>query len=98
MKYPFQKHILVCTGARCNDKKHGDDRGEVIRDELKDLNKKLGRKPLVRVCAVSCLDLCDDGPNMIAYPGGTLYSHLDLQKAMRAYAEATADVKARDEE
>lgn len=91
MKYPFEKHFLVCTGARCNDNKHGDDRGEIIRDELKDLNKSLGRKPIVRICAVSCLDLCDYGPNMIAYPGGTTYAHLNVKRAIRAYKGEMGD-------
>jgi predicted metal-binding protein len=61
MKYPFEKLFLVCTGARCNDEKHGDERGEKIREVLKDHNKRLGRKATVRICAVSCLDLCDHG-------------------------------------
>ena len=91
MRYPFEKHFVICTGARCNDEKHGKDRGEEIRDELKDHNKKMGRKPTVRVCSVSCLDLCDYGPNMIAWPEGTVYSHLDREKAMRAYSAEMGD-------
>ena len=70
MNYPFQKLFLICTGERCNDEKHGKDRGEEIRAELKELNKKLGRKGTVRVCAVPCLDLCEAGPNMVVQPGG----------------------------
>ena len=85
MRYPFETLFLVCTGARCNDSKHGKDRGEEIRAELKELNKKLGRKPLVRICAVSCLDLCDYGPNIVVEPGGTVYSHLDRRKARAVY-------------
>jgi NADH:ubiquinone oxidoreductase subunit E len=88
VKYPL-KHVLVCNGERCNDEKHGPDRGECIRAELKDLNKKLGRKPTVRVCSVSCLDLCDYGPNMIIE--GTVYSHLDVSKAMAAYSGEMGD-------
>ena len=34
MKYPFEKHFLICTGARCNDERLGKERGEEIRDEL----------------------------------------------------------------
>ena len=49
MKYPFQKLFLICTGERCNDAKNGEDRGEMIRAELKEINKKLGRKATVRV-------------------------------------------------
>ena len=85
MRYPFEKLFLICTGERCNDKKHGDERGEEIRAELKDLNKKLGRKQTVRICAVSCLDLCDYGPNMVVQPGGTVYSHLDRRDARAVY-------------
>lgn len=91
MKYPFEKHILICTGARCNDEKHGADRAEKIREELKDLNKQLGRKPTVRICAVSCLDLCDFGPNLLAWPGGTVYSHLDRESAKRVYSGEMGD-------
>lgn len=85
MNYPFQKLFLICTGERCNDEKHGKDRGEEIRAELKELNKKLGRKGTVRVCAVSCLDLCEVGPNMVVQPGGTAYSHLDRKSARSVY-------------
>lgn len=85
MKYPFDKHIVVCTGGRCNAVEHGDDRGESIRHDLKNLNREMGNKPVIRVCSVSCLDLCDYGPNMIVWPEGTVYSHLDRESARRAY-------------
>jgi (2Fe-2S) ferredoxin len=91
VKYPFDKLFLVCTGARCNNDDRGKDRGEVIRDELKDLNKKLGRKPTVRICAVSCLDLCDYGPNMVVHPDGTTYSHLDRESAKAVYSGEMGD-------
>jgi (2Fe-2S) ferredoxin len=93
MKYPFQKLFLVCTGERCNDGK----RGEEIRAELKDHNKSLGRKPTVRICAVSCLDLCDYGPNMIVQPGGTTYSHLDPKKARAVYDGEMGDGPRRED-
>ena len=104
MKYPFEKLFLVCTGGRCNDDKHGSDRGEKIREQLKDLNKKLGRKPTVRVCAVSCLDLCDHGPNIVVHPDGTVYSHMTVDSAVAMYrgvmgdAEAPTDLELKREE
>ena len=85
MKYPFQKHFVVCIGKHCNNLDRGIERGEIIQQELKDHNKKMGRKPTVRVCKVSCLDLCDYGPNMIVYPEGTVYSHLNRELARAAY-------------
>lgn len=90
MRYPF-KHFLVCIGDRCNNLKHGEERGECIAEALKAHNKTLGRKASVRVCRVSCLDLCDHGPNMIVEPEGTVYSHLNLEKARRVYDGAMGD-------
>ncbi|HYI11783.1 MAG TPA: (2Fe-2S) ferredoxin domain-containing protein [Thermoanaerobaculia bacterium] len=91
MKYPFETLFLVCIGDRCNNPDRGEERGEYIRDELKAHNKKLGRKRTVRVCAVSCLDLCEHGPNMIAQPGGTVYSHLNRKNARAVYDAETGD-------
>jgi (2Fe-2S) ferredoxin len=87
MKYPFTRLFLVCTGARCND----GGRGETIRALLKDHNKQLGRKPTVRVCAVSCLDLCDHGPNIVVEPDGTVYSHMTPETARAVYDAETGD-------
>jgi (2Fe-2S) ferredoxin len=91
VRYPFQKHFLVCNGERCNHADRGDQGGQAIRDELKELNKKLGRKTTVRICSVSCLDLCDFGPNMIVEPEGIVYSHLDREKARRVYCGVMHD-------
>jgi len=91
MKYPFEKLFLICTGARCNDLAHGIERGEEIREVLKAHNKVLGRKATVRICAVSCLDLCEHGPNMVVQPGGTAYAHLDRDKARAVYDGETGD-------
>ena len=93
MKLPYEHLFLICTGERCNDDKHGKDRGEAIRAELKDLNKRLGRKATVRICAVSCLDLCDHAPNMVVQPGGTVYSHLDREDALTIYRSVTDEGK-----
>jgi (2Fe-2S) ferredoxin len=89
MRYPFDKHFLVCIGKSCNNSDHGEDRSDCIQDELKDYNKKKGRKPTVRVCRVSCLDLCDHGPNMIA--DGIVYSHLTPTLARSVYDGVMGD-------
>ncbi len=91
MKYPFERLFLVCTGERCNDPARGDERGEIIRAELKDHNKRMGRKPTVRVCAVSCLDFCDYGPNMVVHPSGELHSGLNRARARDVYDAEMGD-------
>ena len=54
----------------------------------------MGRKPTVRVCATSCFDMCDHGPNMIV--DGNVYSHLTRELAREVYAgiipQPSADV------
>jgi (2Fe-2S) ferredoxin len=90
MKYPL-KHFVICIGKDCNRADRGVERGECIQAELKAHNKSIGRKSIARVCTVSCLDLCDHGPNMIAYPGGTVYSHLTRETALAAYQGEMGD-------
>ena len=91
MKVPFEKIFLICTGKRCNDLAHGDERGEIIRAELKDHNKAMGRKPTVRVCAVSCLDFCDAGPNMLVHPSGEIHNQLNRASARFVYDAEMGD-------
>ena len=97
MKYPRQKLFLVCGGPRCNNPDRGEDRGEIIRAELKELNKSLGRKPVARICAVSCLDLCDYGPNMVVHPDDRVYSHLTRELAKAVYAGEMGDAERRED-
>ncbi len=95
MKYPFEKHFLVCIGARCSDPERGIERGECIQAELKEHNKTMKRKATVRVCTVSCLELCDHGPNMIV--DDIVYSHLTRETAREVYAGVMGDGPPRDD-
>lgn len=97
MKYTRQKLFLVCTGPRCNNPDRGEERGEVIRAELKDHNKQLGRKPIARLCAVSCLDLCDYGPNIVVEPDNRVYSHLTRELARAVYDGEMGDGPRRED-
>lgn len=90
-KYPFEKLFLICAGARCNDAAHGEERGELIRDELKDHNKKMGRKRTVRICAVSCLDMCDFGPNVVIHPSGEIHTGMNRVSARAVYDAEMGD-------
>jgi (2Fe-2S) ferredoxin len=85
MKYPLEKLFLVCVGKHCNDSDHGKNRGEAIQQELKDHNKAVGRKRMARICQVSCLDLCDYGPNIVVHPEGTVYGHCTRETARAIY-------------
>ncbi len=80
--FPFQLHLLVCVGARCN----GEGVGEAIRSDLKALNKERGNKERIRVCSSSCLDLCDHGPNIVSWPSGETFVGMTLESARDVYA------------
>jgi len=95
MKYPREKLFFVCAGPRCNNPDRGEERGEVIREDLKALNKSLGRKPVARICTTSCLDLCDFGPNMVI--DLRVYSHLTREKAKAVYHGEMDDEPRHDE-
>jgi hypothetical protein len=64
----------------------GSERGEIIRQDLQFHDKAMGRKPSVRVCAVSCLDLCAHGPE---HPRAA--RRYPLRKMNRAGARAVYD-------
>lgn len=89
-RFPFVHHVLVCTGPRCTDERFGSHGGDDIREMLKDHNRQLGRKPLVRVCGVSCMDMCDLAPNMTVWPEGRVWTRVDRSSALEAYEEATS--------
>ena len=95
MKYPREKLFFVCTGPRCNNPDRGEERGEIIREDLKALNKSLGRKPVARICATSCLDLCDFGPNMVI--DERVYSHLTRELAKAVYEGEMGDAPRRED-
>ena len=40
---------------------------------------------------VSCLDLCDHGPNMVVEPSGMVYGHLNVKTARAVYDAETGD-------
>jgi len=95
MKYPREKLFFVCEGPRCNNPDRGEERGEIIRAGLKDLNRDLGRKRIARICATSCLDLCDFGPNMII--DHRAYSHMTCEKAKEVYHGEMGDTPRRED-
>lgn len=95
MKYPLEKLFLVCIGKHCSASDRGDDRGESIQQELKHHNKAMGRKHVARICQVSCLDLCDYGPNIVVHPEGTVYGHCTRKTARAIYDGEMGDGPAR---
>ena len=67
---PFEKIIFVCTNKRDKDDRVSCARmgGCDLREALKDLVKSKGLKKKVRVSTSGCMDVCEDGPNIMIFP------------------------------
>ena len=68
---PFQRMIFVCTNDRGKDERVSCARagGVEIQEKLKALIKKRGLKKQVRVSKSGCVDRCEEGPNVMIFPG-----------------------------
>jgi (2Fe-2S) ferredoxin len=76
-KTPFELQLFVCTNLRPEGRVCCSQRGsERLRDALKAYVKQHGLQGRVRVSKAGCLDLCEHGPNVVVFPGGTWYSHV----------------------
>lgn len=70
-KLPFQRMIFVCTNDRGKDERVSCARtgGVEIQEKLKAMIKKRGLKGRVRVSKSGCMDRCEQGPNVMVFPG-----------------------------
>lgn len=84
--FPYERHVLVCVGPRCTERGGGEE----TRKDLKARNKEQGLKGRVRVCGVTCLDLCELGPNVVVWPSGETFHGVDGARAREIYDEAVA--------
>lgn len=79
----MRRHVLVCVGDDCDDKKRITKR----------LRKRLAAAKLrdqVTVTKVTCLDICKKGPICVVYPEGTWYHSVDADVADRIADEHLA--------
>jgi (2Fe-2S) ferredoxin len=73
---PYQRTLFVCT----NNREEGGrpacaQRGaEGLCQQLKDEIVKRGLKGKIRAMKSGCHDFCEEGPNVMVFPDGTLYS------------------------
>ena len=82
---PFEKIIFVCTNKRDKDDRVCCARmgGGDLRDTLKDLVKSRGLKKKVRVSTSGCMDVCEDGPNIMIFPDNVWLTHVKKSELIR---------------
>lgn len=69
-KIRYRTHLFVCAGKKCAGRSDPEAAKKYFKERIKDD----GLKAEVRAGTCSCLDYCDEGPNIVVYPEGTLYT------------------------
>ena len=72
----YRHHLFICQGKSCAAKSDPDRAKKFFKEKI----KEHGLKHELRACTSSCLDLCDDGPNIVVYPEGTWYTHVEGER------------------
>ena len=65
----FKTHFFICNGKKCSAKADT----EAAKKYFKLAIAKRGLNSEVRACSCSCIDYCEEGPNIAVYPAGKIY-------------------------
>ena len=78
---PYKRALFVCTNIReTNDRPScGLRGGSEICEALKEEVKKRGLKGKMRAMKSGCMDFCEAGPNVMAFPEGQWHTHVTVQ-------------------
>lgn len=68
-----EHHILVCGGTGCHS-----SNGDKIKNLIDEKIKEKGLENDIEVILTGCFGLCESGPNIVVYPEGVFYSHVEL--------------------
>ena len=80
-KPEFEKYLFVCVNERPQGGKvscGGFRCGKELANRLKDEVKKAGLTDKVRVSKTYCLDVCEEGPNVILCPDNVWFKNAEL--------------------
>ena len=67
----FEKYVFVCTNERPTDERVSCGAtfcGKELAAGLKEAIKKAGAADRIRVSRSGCLDVCEEGANVLIYP------------------------------
>jgi len=67
---PYRRIVFVCTNVRTNGPRVscGPVGGEELREQLKALVKQHGLQDQIRISSSGCMDVCEEGPNVMVFP------------------------------
>jgi (2Fe-2S) ferredoxin len=67
---PYQRIVFVCTNERTSGPRVscGGRGGIELRQRLKELVKEHGLADRIRISSSGCMDVCEEGPNLMQFP------------------------------
>jgi (2Fe-2S) ferredoxin len=78
IKAPRRKRLVLCMGPHCNHNRQAEPLYERLRQELGDPRPAFMARTPVTWEIANCLNMCDEGPNLVVYPEKIIYHALDL--------------------
>ncbi len=69
----YSSHVLVCSGTSCTSKQ-----SPLLIKKLEDGIKRNKLDKKIQVITTSCLGLCEEGPIVVVYPEGAIYSNVSI--------------------
>ena len=79
---PYEWSVVICMGTGCTS-----SRSPMIRERLPALIDRDDASERIESVGSGCFGLCEAGPVVIVHPGGTFYSHLEVEDIDRIYEE-----------
>jgi (2Fe-2S) ferredoxin len=78
----FEKYVFVCTNERAEGERVSCGKsfcGKELHAKLKEAVKQAGLVNKIRVSKSGCLDVCEEGANILIYPENLWLNHVDLR-------------------
>ncbi|MDD6255448.1 MAG: NADH-quinone oxidoreductase subunit NuoF [Eubacteriales bacterium] len=69
-----RSHVLICGGTGCLS-----NNSMKLKDHLEEKLAELGIKDEIKVIMTGCFGLCAEGPIVVVYPEGSMYSRVSLK-------------------
>lgn len=80
-KPEFEKYVFVCINERPAGERvscGGSFCGKELSEKLKEAVKAAGEAGRIRVSKTKCLDVCEQGANVLVYPDNVWFKHVEL--------------------
>lgn len=77
----FEKYVFVCVNERAPGERVSCGAtfcGKELSEKLKEAVKAAGQANRIRVSKSKCLDVCEEGANVLIYPDDLWLKHVEL--------------------